>query len=203
MLTGLFDEQVLLKKLDQKPDPLARLNSIVDWQIFLPIIEKALGRENSASAGRKPYSPLLMFKILILQSLYNLSDEGVERELLKDLLARRFVGLSGRQFGPDATTIWRFREALTKAGLIATLHETFNRHLDELGFQASKGQIVDASIVPTPRQRNSRAENESLKAGNPPQAGARPKGGKRMWTPAGRRSVTRTLSATRTTSRLM
>ena len=67
---------------------------------------------------------------------------------MRDLLARRFVGLSGRQFGPDATTIWRFKEALTKAGLIATLHETFNRHLDELGFQASKGQIVEASIVP-------------------------------------------------------
>ena len=65
MLTGLFDEQVLLKKLDQNTDPLARLNSIGDWQIFLPIIEKALGRENAASAGRKPYPPLLMFKILI------------------------------------------------------------------------------------------------------------------------------------------
>ena len=105
MLTGLFDEQVLLKKLDQNTDPLARLNSIGDWQIFLTIIEKARGRENSASAGRKPYPPLFMFKILILQSLYKLSDEGVERELLRDLLARRFVGLSGRQFGPDATTI--------------------------------------------------------------------------------------------------
>ena len=70
MLTGLFDEQFLLKKLDQKTDPLARLNSIVDWPIFLPIIEKALGREDSASAGRKPYPPLFMFKNLILQSLY-------------------------------------------------------------------------------------------------------------------------------------
>ena len=70
MLTGLFDEQFLLRKLDQKTNPLARLDSIGDWQIFLTIIEKTLGRENSASAGRKPYPPLLMFKILILQSLY-------------------------------------------------------------------------------------------------------------------------------------
>ena len=105
MLTGLFDEQFLLRKLDQKTDPLARLDSIGDWQIFLPIIEKPLGRENAASAGRKPYPPLLMFKSLILQSLYKLSDQGDERELLRDLLARRFVGLSGRQSGPDATTI--------------------------------------------------------------------------------------------------
>ena len=168
MLPGLFDEQFLLRKLDQKGDPLTRLDGIVDWQLFLPIIEKALGPKDASCAGRKPYPPLLMFKILIFQSLYNLSDEGVERELLKDLLARRFVGLSGRQVGPDATTIWRFREALTKAGVIETLHETFNSYLDKLGFQASKGQIVDASIVPAPRQRNSREENEAIRAGNPP-----------------------------------
>ena len=98
MLPGLFDEQFLLRKLDQKGDPLARLNNVVDWQNFLPIIENALGRNKDiSSAGRKPYPSLLMFKILIFQSLYNLSDEGVERELLKDLQARRFVGLSGRE----------------------------------------------------------------------------------------------------------
>ena len=68
MMPGLFDEQFLLKKLDQKVDPLARLNSIVDWQIFLPIIEKALGRDNASTAGRKPYPILFMFKILILSS---------------------------------------------------------------------------------------------------------------------------------------
>ena len=61
---------------------------------------------------------------------------------------------------------------MTKAGLI----ETFNRHLDELGIQASKGQIVEASIVPAPRQRNSRAENEAIKAGNPPAEWSEAKG---------------------------
>ena len=106
MMPGLFDEQFLLKKLDQKVDPLARLNSIVDWQRFLPIIEKALGRDNASTAGRKPYPTLFMFKILILQSLYNQSDEETERFLLRDLLARRFVGLSGRDLPPDFTTIW-------------------------------------------------------------------------------------------------
>ena len=126
-------------------------------------------KQNSCLHVNTPsYPTVLMFKILIFQSLYNLSDEGVERELLKDLQARRFVGLSGREFGPDATTIWRFKEALTKADVLETLHETFNNYLDELGFQASKGQIVDASIVPARRQRNSKAENEAIKADNPP-----------------------------------
>ena len=168
MMPGLFDEQFLLKKLDQKVDPLARLNSIVDWQIFLPIIENALGRDNASSAGRKPYPTLFMFKILILQSLYNQSDEETERFLLRDLLARRFVGLCGCEFGPDFTTIWRFKEALTRAGVLDALHDAFSNQLDELGFQASKGQIVDASIVPALKQRNSREENEAIRAGNPP-----------------------------------
>ena len=168
MMPGLFDEQFLLKKLDQKVDPLARLNSIVDWRSFLPIIEKALGRDKASPAGRKPYSPLFMFKILILQSLYNQSDEETERFLSRELLARRFVGLCGKEFGPDFTTIWRFKEALTRAGVLEALHDAFSKQLDELGFQASKGQIVDASIVPAPRQRNSREENEAIKAGNPP-----------------------------------
>lgn len=168
MMPGLFDEQVLLRKLDQMGDPLARLGSIVDWQAFLPIIENALGRENPPPAGRKPYPTLLMFKILIFQSLHNLGNEDTERELLKNLLARRFVGLSGAQFGPDFTTIWRFKEALTRAGVIEALHDAFYKQLDEMGFQASKGQIVDASIVPAPKQRNSREENEAIKAGEPP-----------------------------------
>ena len=168
MMPGLFDEQFLLKKLDQKVDPLARLNSIVDWQRFLPIIEKALGRDNASTAGRKPYPTLFMFKILILQSLYNQSDEETERFLLRDLLARRFVGLCGSEFGPDFTTIWRFKEALTRAGVLDALHDAFSNQLDELGFQASKGQIVDASIVPALKQRNSREENEAIRAGNPP-----------------------------------
>ena len=168
MMPGLFDEQFLLQKLDQMGDPLARLNSIVDWQALVPIIDKALGREHAVSAGRKPYPTLFMIKILIFQSLYNLGNEDTERELLKNLLARRFVGLSGRQFGPDFTTIWRFKEALTKAGVIEALHDAFHKQLDEMGFQASKGQIVDASIVEAPRQRNSREENEAIKEGNPP-----------------------------------
>jgi IS5 family transposase len=109
-----------------------------------------------------------MFKILIFQSLYNLSDEDTERELLKNLLARRFVGLSGRQFAPDFTTIWRFREALTRAGVIDALHEAFHKQLDDMGLRASKGQIVDASIVPAPKQLGSREENEAVRAGEAP-----------------------------------
>ena len=129
MMPGLFDEQFLLRKLDEEGDPLARLNSIVDWKIFLPILENALGAKDCSSAGRRPYPPLFMFKILILQSLYNLPDGRVERLLTRDLLARRFVGLSGRDLPPDFTTIWRFKEALTRAGVLDALHAAFDNQI--------------------------------------------------------------------------
>ena len=109
-----------------------------------------------------------MLNILIFQSLRNLGNEDTERELLKNLLARRFVGLSGAQFGPDFTTICRFKEALTRAGVLEALHDAFSNQLDEPGFQATKGQIVDAGIVEAPKQRNSREENEAIRAGDPP-----------------------------------
>ena len=74
---GLFDQEEILRRRDKKGDPLVRLNSVVDWQVFLPIIENALGRNKDiSSAGRKPYPTVLMFKILIFQSLYNLVRRG-------------------------------------------------------------------------------------------------------------------------------
>ena len=109
-----------------------------------------------------------MFKILILQSLYKMSDGDAEDIVDDRITFRRFVGLENSDKAPDATTIWRFREALTRAGVIRELFDTFDRHLSEQGFQAVKGQIVDASIVAVPKQRNSREENEAIKQGDVP-----------------------------------
>ena len=165
---GLFDQQIILKRRDKKGDPLARLNSVVDWHIFLPAIEAALKTNRKSAAGRKAFEPLLMFRILILQSLYKLSDDDAEDIVDDRATFRRFVGLENSRKAPDATTIWRFREALTKAGVINELFDSFDRHLAEQGFEATRGQIVDASIVEVPRQRNSREENEAIKQGDAP-----------------------------------
>ena len=165
---GLFDQQIILKRRDKKGDPLARLNSVVKWHIFLPTIVTALQKNRKSAAGRKPFEPLLMFRILILQSLDKMSDEDAE-DIVDDRASfRRFVGLENSDKAPDAGAIWRFREALTRAGVIQELFDAFDRHLTEQGFQAVKGQIVDASIVEVPRQRNSREENEAIKKGNAP-----------------------------------
>ena len=121
-----------------------------------------------SSAGRKPFDAILMFRMLVLQALNNLSDEQVEYQVRDRLSFSRFLGLAIEDSIPDATTLWLFREKLAKAGLIEKLFERFDQHLAAKGYIARGGQIIDASIVPVPTQRNSRDENDQLRAGRTP-----------------------------------
>jgi IS5 family transposase len=160
MLKGLFDVDFRLQEIDQV-DPLVKLNETIDWELFRPYAESI--RERKSAAGRPPLDAVLMFKILILQSLYNLSDDALEYQIRDRLSFMRFVGLTLADRVPDAKTIWLFREQLTQAGLTESLFMLFDRYLNENGFVARKGQIIDASIVAAPRQRNTREENEIIK----------------------------------------
>src|SRR5437588_9797658 len=81
----------------------------------------------------------------------------------------RFLDLDLEEPVPDATTIWLFREALAQAGLIDKLFERFGQHLEAEGYIARGGQIIDATIVSVPRQRNTKEENEAIKAGKTPE----------------------------------
>ena len=108
--------------------------------------------------------------MLVLQSLYNLSDEQIEYQVRDRLSFTRFLGLGFEDRIPDGTTLWLFREKLAEAGLIDKLFERFGQHLEAKGYIARGGQMVDATIVPVPRQRNSREENEQVKAGTTPEA---------------------------------
>jgi IS5 family transposase len=108
--------------------------------------------------------------MLVLQSLYNLSDEQVEYQVRDRLSFTRFLRLGIEDRIPDGTTLWLFREALAKAGLIEKLFERFGQHLEAKGYIARGGQMVDATIVPVPKQRNSRDENDDVKAGKTPEA---------------------------------
>lgn len=101
--------------------------------------------------------------------MYNLSDDATEFQILDRHSFGRFLGLHISQKVPDATTIWRFREDLVKAGIVEELFATFDAHLRDNGFMAMKGQIVDASIVSVPKQRNSREENARIKEGDIPE----------------------------------
>src|SRR5512139_3194057 len=162
MQTGLFDWQIRFKQLDHGGDPLPRIQRIVDWNLFRPLLEVVRDKERKSSAGRKPFDVVLMFNVLILQSLYNLSDDQTEFQIRDRLSFMRFFDLSLGDDVPDAKTIWLFREQLTEAGVIEKAFEQFEAYLCEQGFLARKGQIVDASIVAVPKQRNSREENKRI-----------------------------------------
>ena len=126
-------------------------------------------RKNSQT-GRKAFDEILMFKILILQSLYNLADDAMEYLIRDRLSFMRFLGLNLRERIPDAKTIWLFCEQLTKAKLMKPLFEEFDGYLRAHGFRAQSGQIVDATIVPVPIQHNRPEENEQIKSGETPES---------------------------------
>src|SRR5207247_6328664 len=121
-----------------------------------------------SSGGRKPVDAIVMFRMLVLQALNNLSDEQAEYQVRDRLSFTRFLRLGIEDSIPDATTLWLFREKLAKAGLIERLFDRFDQHLAAKGYMARGGQMVDATIVPVPTQRNSRDENETVKAGQTP-----------------------------------
>lgn len=175
MQTGLFDWQTRFEQLDKGGDPLVKLNEIVNWEQFRNALETIRDKDCKSNAGRKPFDVILMFKILILDSLYNLSDDQLEFQIRDRLSFMRFLGLSLSDTVPDAKTIWLFREELTEAGLIKKLFEQFDEFLRKNGFSAKKGQIVDASIVAVPKQRNSRDENKSIKNSDVPEDWNEPK----------------------------
>ena len=121
-------------------------------------------------AGPRPYGSLLMFKILILQSLYNISDDKAEFLIRDRYSFCLFLGLMPKDRVPDAKTIWLFRERLTKKGIVKELFYSFEYQLQSMGLAARKGQIVDASFIEAPKQRNTRDENKDIKAGVTPES---------------------------------
>jgi len=169
MQTGLLDWQIRFRQLDAGGDPLPKLRKLVDWECFRSELETVRDKERKSNAGRKPFDVVLMFKVLVLQSLYNLSDEKTEFQIRDRLSFMRFLGLSLGDAVPDEKTIWLFREQLTEAGVIERLFDEFEAFLGEKGFLAKRGQIIDASIISAPRQRNSRDENRQIKAGQIPE----------------------------------
>ena len=167
---GFFDIEERLRELSSKGDDLERLKRLVDFELFRADLEKAVARADRSKGGRPPFDHVLMFKVLILQTMHSLSDERCEY-LIKDRLSfMRFLGLGLADPVPDANTIWTFREALTKAGAIEVLFRRFDKALKMSGYLAMGGQIVDATIVAAPKQRNTNEEKQAIKEGRVPDA---------------------------------
>ena len=109
-----------------------------------------------------------MFKILILQRYYNISDDQAEYQICDRLSFMRFLGLTLADDVPDSKTIWNFRERVTDLDLAEVLFELFIKELTKLNLIIHEGKIIDASFVEVPKQRNSREENKAIKEGNIP-----------------------------------
>ncbi|AEF82253.1 IS5 family transposase [Leadbettera azotonutricia] len=166
---GFFDENDRLKELSALGDPLEKLNKYIKWDNFRGILNKTLKKEAQGPGGRPPFDYVMMFKILILQKLYNVSDDQAEYQIKDRLSFQRFLGLALCDTVPDAKTIWHFREELVKANILDTIFYRFVRQLEEQEIISYSGSIVDATFVDAPRQRNSKAENQKIKEGKVPE----------------------------------
>lgn len=166
---GLFDVDDRLARLSGLGDQLEGFVRAVDFGMFRPDLVSSLGYGDGAQGGRPPFDPVMMFKILAIQAANNLSDERAEFLINDRLSFMRFLGLGISDRVPEARTIWLFREKLTRAGVIEALFDRFNAALRASGYIAMSAQIVDASLIAAPKQRNTDDERKALKEGRAPE----------------------------------
>ena len=167
---GLFDELEQLEKLSKMRDPLEKLSHRIDFEVFRETLNGIYEKlDRKSLAGAKPFDYVLMFKIIVLQRLYNLSDEQTEFQLTDRLTFRRFVGLELSHKVPDSNTIWTFKEKLKVDDNERKLFACFYAELEKEQLIVATGKMVDASFHEVPRQRNSREENKSIKEGKIPE----------------------------------
>ena len=150
---GMLVDHQALHELDD-------VSELIDWSR----IAYQLSSIHNRPQGEKAWPPLLMFKALLLQSWYTLSDPGLEKQLARDLLFRRFVGLDLSSSVPDHSTIWRFRQLLAEQELMDSLLDEINHQLSEksLYIRSDEVSIVNASVIEAKQCRpNKRADGSS------------------------------------------
>ena len=140
-------------QLTEIGDPLVGLNAVIDWEVFRPELNRVHEKERKRNAGAKPVDVVLMFKLLILQQLHNLSDDGIEYQVRDRLSFMRFLGLQLEDRVPDAKTVWLYRERLKALNLVDVLFARFDEQLAAQGYVARAGLMIDATFVEVPRQR--------------------------------------------------
>ena len=168
---SFFDEGNRLALLSAMGDPLEVLDRAIKWEDFRSVIERNIRHPRSSKGGRPPFDVVLMFKILVLQRLYNLSDDQttLQKFQINDRMTfMRFLNLGLNDKVPDAKTIWKFRNDLAMGSVARILFKIFDERLRAEGLITHNGSIVDATFVEAPRQRNTPEENEHIKTGQTP-----------------------------------
>lgn len=168
MQSSFFDLDNRYAQLSRLSDPLIELDRVIDWELFRSPLSVLSKKPRKSAAGRKQIDRALLFKMRALQRLYNLADEALEYQVKDRLSFMRFLGLGLAAPVPDARTMWLFREELKEHKLTEALFERFHESLRALNVELKSGQIVDATFVTVPVQRNNREENALIKAGAVP-----------------------------------
>ena len=162
---SLFSLSDHLEALSKDGDPLEVLQQAVDFEYFRAWLVEGLGYGDGSKGGRPPFDPVMMFKAVILQAQHNLSDARMEFMIRDRLSWLRFLGLALGERTPDENTIRHFRNRLTETGTLKRVMKAFDWQLQKKGYIPMAGQIVDASLVPAPKQRNTEGEREAIKSG--------------------------------------
>lgn len=162
---GFWDVQDRLRELSAQGDPLEKLTTTVDFELFRDDLNVALGTRDRSKGGRPAFDPVLKFRMLVLQALHGLSLAQTEYLVADRLSWMRFCCLGPGDAVPDANTLWDFREALIASGALDALFTRLDAAITAAGYLPMAGQIVDATLVSAPRQRNTEAEKTRIKAG--------------------------------------
>jgi IS5 family transposase len=174
--TDLFAADLRKQKIDRMGDPLLAFETHIDFAALAAEVDRVAPRPVSLQGGRPPFPTETMVRILFLKRVNNLSDEQMEYQLLDRMSYQRFCGLTDSASIPDRTTVWTFENRIGEAGAQA-LFDGVERQLLKHGYIARGGHIIDATLVPAPKQHFSKDDKAMLKEGAMPAD----------WSPAQRR----------------
>jgi IS5 family transposase len=149
-------------------DQLIAMKEKINWEMFREIIEKAIRKADYSKGGRPPWDVILMFKIVMMQQWYNLSDQSVEYQINDRLSFQRFLCLECGDKVPDQNTIWDFKEALKDNEVDREIFDLFNKYLTKEGVITNKGSIIDATFVTVDKRHTTKKDDKSLKEGDCP-----------------------------------
>jgi IS5 family transposase len=165
------------KKAEKIGSPLERLETRIPWEMFRPALETAINslKEPAKGPGGRPaFDLVLMFKITILQRIYNISDEQIEYQILDRLSFQKFLGLGLDNRVPDEKTVWHFKNQLAKAGAGKKIFNLFNDYLKDNRMILQGGMIVDASFIEKPNQHFTKSEKDALDQEKVPEGWEKP-----------------------------
>jgi IS5 family transposase len=160
--TDLFADQHHKQTLDKLGDPLTEIEVCIDFVALGAEVDRIAPRPTSPQGGRPPVPTETMMRILVLKRLYNLSDEQMEYQLLDCMSNKRYCGLAQVSNIPDRTTVWVFENQIGETGAKA-IFDGVSAQLLKKGFIARGGQIIDATLIPAPRQHFTRDKKEQIK----------------------------------------